>query len=308
MIESGSHTPGVRAADFRLPPGTALRYERPDPALAPFCPSYIVLASEPSPERTSEWMLPSWGMIWIALVGGRVAVSIGNREYASLPQAALYGVTSRAMPVSAEGGVTIGIELSPLGWARFIGKPAEAFRDRITPLGEVWPEAQVAELTSRLQASDQALDVKGILDGFLLRHLPAPTRDEPLIAAMQALIADDGTHDLVTASAALGVGGQTLRRLSKRHFGFPPKLLLIRTRFLKAFVPMLTERRFVDPTGQASGYHDLPHFIRDSRRFLGMPPRRFLALETPYLDAALRARHLVLGHPTPAIDGPAGVD
>ena len=45
MIESGSLTPGIDPAMFGLAPGSALRYEIPDPRLAAFVSDYHVLDS-----------------------------------------------------------------------------------------------------------------------------------------------------------------------------------------------------------------------------------------------------------------------
>lgn len=304
MIESGSHTAGVSAAEFGLPVGTALRYESPDPALRPLFPSYAVLDSDLAaldPERPIEWMLPGWAQIWIVLTAGPIRVRIGNRSYDPLRSAVLYGVTSHAMPTMANGGTTVVIDVSPLGWARLFGPAAETLRDQITPLGNVLPPAQVAELVHALQASDHARDVKGVLDAFLLRHLPPPNRDEPLVARMTALLADPAVGDLALAAARAGIDVRTLRHLSKRYFGFPPKMLTMRSRMIRAVVAML-----LDPAASPAlppFYHDLSHFNRDGRRFLSMTPRRFQALKVPYLRAALRARTRVIGVATPALDG-----
>ncbi|WP_242097919.1 helix-turn-helix domain-containing protein [Sphingomonas sp. CROZ-RG-20F-R02-07] len=302
MIESGSHTPGIAAADFGLPAGTALRYERPDPALEALFPSYAVLDSDLAllaPDRPVEWMLPGWAQIWIVLTAGPIRVRIGNRSYDPLKSAILYGVTSRAMPTMASGGTTVVIDVSPLGWARLFGADAEALRDRITPLGEVLPTEWVTELVDTLQASDHALEVKDRLDAFLLRHLAPPNRDEPLIARIMTLIADDRTDDLPVAAKAMGITVRTLRRLSKRYFGFPPKILLMRSRIIRAIVPMLLDGQ---DTPAPPPYHDASHFNRDGRRFLGTTPRRFRALAVPYLRAALRARRQVIGSAMPALD------
>lgn len=306
MIESGSHTRGISAAAFGLPRGTALRYERPDPALAALFPSYAVLDSdlaELDPGRPSEWMLPTWAQIWIVLTAGPIHIRIGNRDYDPLHSAVLYGVTSRAMPTTANGGTTVVIDVSPLGWARLFGAEAEGLRDRITPLGDVLPTAWVAELVEALQASDHALDVKAVLDDFLLRHLPAPNRDEPLIAKVMTLLVDDRIGDLPLAAEAAGINVRTLRRLSKRYFGFPPKLLMMRSRMIRAIVPMLVGDDGEGAVSVPPFYHDVSHFNRDGRRFLGMTPRRFAGLTVLYLRAALRARHMVIGSATPALDG-----
>lgn len=306
MIESGTHTPGVSAADFGLPPHTALRYERPAPALERYVPGYAVLDSEPGQWPGSvEWMLPGWAQIWIVMTTAPITVKIGRRDYDPLPAAVLYGVTSRAMPVTAQGGVTIGIDVSPLGWARLFRLSAEKLRDQVTPLGAVMKPALVAEVTSALAQSDLALDVKGILDAFFARHMGEPHPDEAMIAQIMALIADDEVADLTAAADMRGIDQRTVRRLSKRYFGFPPKTLMMRTRFIRTFLPLLAQGREADHATVPRGYHDRSHFLRDATRFLGMTPRRFIAHESPYRDAALRARRLVIGKPTPSLDGGA---
>ena len=296
MIESGSHTPGVSAADFGLPAGTAIRWERPDSRVAPFFPAYAVLDSDYAIYGPgNSWMLPSWAMIWIVLTDEPIGVTIGNRRYLRLGSANLYGVTSVAMPVTSRGGVTIAAEVSPLAWARYVSTPADRLRDRITPLGEVWPPEQVDELIAALHRSDRDLAVKGVLDAFFLDHRPSATPHEELIARFWALIADPTVLDPAIAAERLGVSQRALLALSKRYFGFPPKLLLMRARFRRVLEAML----LADDSGVlgevAEGYHDASHVIRDANRFLGVTPRRFLATDPRYLRAAIRARRLVIG-------------
>ena len=305
MIESGTHTPGISAADFGLPPHAALRYEEPAAALRPYVTSYIVLDSEPvDPPLTSEWMLPSWAQIWIIITRDPVTLTVRNRHYKAMPVAVLYGVTSRAMHATALGGVSIGIDVSPLGWARLFRHSSDLLRDRVTPLAELMQPATVDELVSSLSASDQSLDVKELLDAFFARHLAKPHRDEPVIARIMRLICDPDIKSLEDAAVKTGIPSHTLRRASQRYFGFPPKTLMMRNRFLRAFVPMLLTRERTDPKAVPANYHDRTHFLRDAKRFLGMTARRFTVIETPYLDAALRARQMILGAPTPALDPP----
>ena len=303
MIESGSHRPGVFARDFGLPDHTALRYEQPAHALRELLPSYAVLDSEPGfPHLEETWMLPSWAMIWVVLAEDPISVSVGNRRYGELSSAILYGVTSSAMPVRSNGGVTIAIDISPLGWARFFKQSAETLRDRITPLKEVLPPSLVNELVNRLYHSDRALDVKGILDDIFLRALPAPHPDEAMIADMIRILSATGRSDLSEASASLGIQPLKLRRLSQRYFGFPPKILQMRTRFLRIFLNMMINPCDDYESLISEFYFDRSHFLRDSKRFLGMTPWQFLDLNTSYLTAALRARRLVMGVPTSSLD------
>ena len=303
MIESGSHTPRVVAADFGLPPYTALRFERPAEDVRRFISSYFVLDSEFSEGRFGpEWLLPTWAQIWIVMTEGPIMVRIANRSHDPLATAVLFGVTSRAMPVSARGGVTIGMDVSPLGWSRLFRRSADQFRDQVTPLESVMQRDLVGKLTRQLARSDQALEVKGVLDAFFEQHLGSEQHDEPMIAQIMDLIADESLSDLTVAASARGIDLRTVRRLSKRYFGFSPKLLMMRTRFLNALVSLLDKGADADHSIIPRGYHDRSHFIRDAQRFLGMTPRQFLKEKSPYAAATRRARALVIGAPIPSLD------
>ena len=97
------------------------------------------------------------------------------------------------------------------------------------------------------------------------------------------------------------ISPDTLRRLAVRHFGFTPKMLLRRARFLRSFVQLFVSGNPTDVTAIDPSYHDMPHFLRDANTFLGTTPRRFMQLANPFLTASVRARAAVLGAPTQAL-------
>ncbi|HEY0312047.1 MAG TPA: helix-turn-helix domain-containing protein [Allosphingosinicella sp.] len=305
MIESGSLTPGIIPGAFGLPPGTALRYERPAAHLTGYLASYAVLDSVVEDAwHPVEWMLPGWAQIWIVMTPEPIKVRIGNRAYEPVPRALLYGVTSRAMPVAARGGVTICVDVSPLGWARLFSRPADALRDQLIPLETILADAKVAELASALARSDQALEVKGVLDDVFTSLTAVPNRDEAGIRQIWKAIADEGVTDLATAVGVHAMDPRTASRLSKQYFGFPLKLLIMRSRFFRALLPLLEAGAYADHAAVPTGYYDRSHFLRDAKRFLGATPRLFMARPSPYAAAARRARTLVIGSPIPALDRP----
>ncbi len=292
MIESGSLTPGVSADDFGLPPGTALRIELPAPAIRPFVDHYHVLDSDPAVWGDAiTWALPSWPIIRFAFAP--MATRLGNRIYDPMPEAALYGFTSRARELRTQGGVTVGAGLTPLGWARLFAFPAEALRDQIVPLSEVLPADRVATVHRQLRDATLERDVKPLLDAFFAPLLTEPVRAEARIAALMRLVGDDTVHDIGTASERAGMSSTALRRLSTRYFGFPPKTLLVQERFMRSLRRMLLAGGPPDYSQIAPTYFDKSHFLRDATRFLGMTPRRFLARDHRYPLAIARARRLV---------------
>ncbi|NIJ08798.1 AraC-like DNA-binding protein [Sphingomonas vulcanisoli] len=303
MIRSGSLVPGTDPAAFGLPAGTALRYERPDPVLQPLLPSYAVLDSDPAVWKGPDaWVLPGWGQLWIVLTSGTVTVRTRKRQPTRLGSVVLYGNSSRAMPVTSQGGVTVVVDLSPAGWARLIDRPADDFRDQIVPLDRFWPPDRVQDLLSRLHASDRGEGVKAILDDFFLSQLPEPHRDEPALADISRWVREVDTPPVSAMVKQLGISQSALLRVANRHLGYPPKLLMRRTRFLRALTGMMMAESPPAQAGIPSGYHDVPHFLRDANEFLGTTPRRFLALPMPYLRSVLRARAMVIGAPLPLLD------
>lgn len=285
---------------FGLPPDRYLRFERPADALRDHLLSYAVVGAKVG-VATVDWALPGWARMWFFLPERPFTISIGNRSYETLPPAVLVGVTSQVVRISGEGGMAICVDLSPRGMARLTSVSAETLRDRVTPLDEVVHPALITKLTRALQESDRSLEVKAVLDDFFLRNFGPEHPDEPIIAKIMALIADANGGDLGAAAAALEVERRVLRRLSKRYFGFAPKILMMRSRFLSALIGLVGEGNRADYGATPPGYHDVPHFIRDAQRFLGMTPRQFMALQTPFFQASLRARTLVLGASTPTL-------
>ncbi|HEX8389082.1 MAG TPA: AraC family transcriptional regulator, partial [Sphingomonas sp.] len=89
------------------------------------------------------------------------------------------------------------------------------------------------------------------------------------------------------------------------------KLLLRRARFLRSFMRIFRAEDDPGYTRIDRSYFDVSHFLRDADRFLGMTPRRFSKLSTPFLDGSVRARAAVLGHATQALhdiqDAPAKI-
>jgi len=76
MIASGTHTPGVDAGDFRLPVGTAVRFERAAEALRPVMSTYAARGSNTLLWAGAiNWRLPSRAQIWISLDAGPIEIT-----------------------------------------------------------------------------------------------------------------------------------------------------------------------------------------------------------------------------------------
>lgn len=294
MIESGSSVVGVDPASWGLPPGTAFRLDLPAPDLRPFITDYHIQDSDEAVHAgTVTYPLPAWPVIRIILATEAISLQLGPRRYV-LPVASLYGTTTRSMAVTSYGGITIGIGISPLGWSRLFSVSADKVRDQVVPLDTMMPAAAVHALVETLRTADLVKDLGPILNDFLRDRLSPPGPHEEVIVGLTHLINDDKTEDIASATRQLGVEANALRRIAIRYFGFPPKVLLVRARFVRSLVRMMLGDCITDYSKIAPTYFDRSHFLRDARRFLGTTPRRYLMRHNAYMFANLRARRDVI--------------
>jgi len=200
-----------------------------------------------------------------------------------------------------------GVGLLPLGWAKFIDAPAAdfancavdgltdpVFSDFVALARSVYgtrrdPDAELARITQ-----------------FFMAQLDRPVLDETRIMAIHGALVDPDTVTVRDLVARAGGSQRTVERTCRRAFGFPPKLLLRRQRFMRSLTHFL-----LDPTlkwiGAIDGhYHDQAQFVRDFREFMGMTPRQYAALPKPIIGAVMHERARFATSATQALDSPEG--
>lgn len=287
-------------AEQSLPGGGIARYERPADPIRDLITGYHFYRA-PRGQARSDWFLPGTANIRISWYNKPIAVTIGKRCFDPLPQAALFGPTSQAIHARTRGGFMVGIGISALGWSRLFRQSADEVADAIVPLQGMWPAEDADALCRLLQGHDIAQPVAPLLDAFLLPRLVTPHRDEHLIATLARLIVDADVVHVRDIARAMNIDESRLRRLAYRNFGFSPRLLLRRTRFLRSIIPVSRNATAPASHAIAENYFDQSHFIREARRVLGMTPVRFAELEKPFLTASLALRPKVLGADTQAL-------
>ncbi|WP_375419822.1 helix-turn-helix domain-containing protein [uncultured Sphingomonas sp.] len=287
-------------AERQLPGGGVARYERPSDRLRDLITGYHFYRA-PRGQARSDWFLPGTANIRISWYNKPIAVTIGDRHFDPLPPAAVFGPTSKAIHATTRGGFMVGIGVSALGWARLFKQPASGVADQIVPLDTLWPVEDVITLCGLLQGHDIDRPVAPLLDAFLQPRLLEPQRDDRLIAELASLVIDERVTQVSDIVAAMNVSESRVRRLSYRYFGFSPRLLLSRTRFLRSIIPLTRPAPVPVAQAIAETYFDQSHFAREARRVLGMTPVTFAELEKPFLAASLELRPKVLGADTQAL-------
>ena len=259
-----------------------VRIGLPDPSLAGYVTFYYVVTAQ---EPVADFLYPEWGNVRFNIHGDMVAMLPGL--YPPGPQlATLFGPTDRAATVTSTGASRIaGIGFTPLGWNRFIALPAHELANRIKPLecefglcGDDWRATIIA-----LGDDDDA-----ILDQFdatLATRLNRTSAPDTVALRLDEVLRAN-PRDVATFAALMAMSPRTLSRYCARIFGFAPKRLLRRQRFLDTLGQVRTQpdAKFVELLDER--YFDQSHFIRDFRAFMGMTPRAYLACSRDIFQVA----------------------
>lgn len=299
-MADGSGEPPNRAVVYD---DVVVRYYRPAAALGEFVVDYGIYDSGPPGRHRANTYPPGIANLCILIGGGAMQVRIRNRFYPEAPRAMLFGPTSHAMRVDSDGGRLVGMGITPLGWSRLFDRAASATANRLLPLSELWGVAAAGTIHARLSTAGSDAEVVETLNAFLAARLGPATKDESLIAALARLVLDPAVEESTTAAERMGVPVPTLRRLANSYFGFPPKLLMRRARFIRALVAVAVYGERADFARFAPSYYDRSHFIRDAQLFLGMTARRFASEMTPLMRAMIEGRRRTFDQPMQSLIG-----
>jgi AraC-like DNA-binding protein len=270
-----------------------IRFYRPAEQLQPYISTYY-LADIPAGEPVHDLLHPEWANIRF-IFSGHWTARLGDMEVnSSTTPATIYGPTSRTISITGIPPTrTAGVGLLPLGWSHLIGLPADKFSDRMASLEEVFPDADSLWQSARDAVDDTAL--RSVFDKFFLRLATVQRRPTPLLQLAHALLLDPAITTAEQFAAALGRSSRQVARLSLDMFGFPPKLLLRRQRFLRTLAVLRANLDKPWMTLIDGAYYDHSQFVRDFHRFMDMSPTQYFALPRLLLDPAARLRQSQIG-------------
>lgn len=198
-----------------------------------------------------------------------------------------------------------GVGFLPLGWARFFETDAAACANMICD-GAAHPAfAHFARLQDVLCDPEASLDEQhdALVTG--LKAAMRESRDEARIARVHAALVS-GEHTAVhTLAEACAMSIRTLERICQRYFGFSPKLLMRRQRFMRSLTTFMLHRGRPWTEAMDDHYHDQAQFSREFRAFMTMNPSEYAALDHPILTSFMEARARIWGSPAQTLDPPA---
>lgn len=283
-----------------------VRFHQPPAAMRPYFTTFYITEIDAGAEgRVTDHLHPEWANLRI--VSGVLPVSELLKEP---PVGHLAGIvtgpTSTALRFTAGTSRIWGIGLLPLGWAKFVGASAHTFADRLCdPAGE--PSlSPLCPLVDSLfgPVADEAAELARItrhFESLAAREVP----DEARIRATHHALVDPEVATVAVMAEHAGLPTHTLERVCRRHFGFPPSLLLRRQRFMRSLSQYMLDPSLMWIGAIDSHYHDQAQFVREFHRFMGMSPRAYAALPHPVLAGVMRARMAAAGAPVQALHDPS---
>ncbi len=272
-----------------------IRYYLPAEGLRPYIGSYSF--TDVVGDAPPALLQPGWANVRFTLAGqSTMLVADTERTSRDMP-ARICGPTSRAYRLTASPPTrAVGVGLLPVGWAHLVIQPAHQFADRIKPLSAVFPADGDRLLCALREAVDDESSC-AILDAYFQRlHAARPAPPSHVIHAHELLL----KPEITTAgqlAAGLGLSRRHVSRLSLNMFGFTPKLLLRRQRFLRTLALIRGRPHESWATLLDEAYYDQSHFVHDSHRFLGMSPSAFFAQQRSFFDLVTGLRRQTIGQP-----------
>jgi AraC-like DNA-binding protein len=289
---------------------TSAHFAAPHPELSRYVTTYYVAeVNSPDGQEVTDLLHPEWGSVRY-LCRGSVRGSAQPDPMVAIAPVTLIGHSSRASQIACASMRIASFGLLPLGWQRFVGLPASRFADRSADASETKTRTDFAALFNAVSTAKGLGEIAAIFDTALLHTLSQPTKnneeDEAMIEALHVALLDPEVSSVAEINGRLDITATQLERLSKRVFGFAPKLLLRRQRFLRTLALLMREPQskwgeILDPQ-----YYDQAHFNRDFQRFFGMSPKQYLALDKPIVLAGAIARMEALGDPLQGLHAPRG--
>lgn len=145
------------------------------------------------------------------------------------------GPTSRAIKFALGPSRIWGLGLQPAGWARYLALPASQFADQIVDARHVPAFAPFLPLLDNVRNARTGFDETARLINAHLLDLDARSAPvHPKVFEVQEALRDPEIADVERLAGRIDIGRRSLERLCSRYFGFPPKLLLRRQRFLRS--------------------------------------------------------------------------
>ncbi|MDN3647052.1 helix-turn-helix domain-containing protein [Pontixanthobacter aestiaquae] len=282
-----------------------VRFHEPSIDLGRFFTTfYCVDFKTENDEIVEDALHPEWAGLRI-MAGARPHCRIGDSEPVSNADVMVTGPSSLPLYFSNRSTRMWGVGFLPLGWATFFGQPADKYANTVFDARKEPAFHHFVALADKLlepgQTEEQEL---AHIEEFFREGCARFGKEDPRIQIIhQALMEPELPHVSVMAERC-DLNQRTLERLCRKHFGFSPKILLRRQRFMRSLAEFMLDPSMGWIGAIDSLYFDQSHFVRDCQDFLGMSPSEYSAMDHPVIAGFMRERMRAHGSAVQTLDEP----
>jgi AraC-like DNA-binding protein len=250
----------------------------PHPKLKPYVKAYSLVRQDATATPVVDISLMLSASQLRFVLAGACAYQCGNEASMPLPEIALIGPISEPFRITSAGPtLTFIVDLTPRGLALLWSQSAEDIANRVIALDEQAGGlfAQLFEIVSKASSNESRIAATNAV--LLQRLAKGAIRHQDRYEKIDALIRRDPVEGItvVEIAAAFGISERQLIRWTRQLYGFRPKLLLRRARFLRAVEAILAKPCASWQDIASVSYYDQSHFCRDFRMFCGITPGQF---------------------------------
>ena len=170
---------------------------------------------------------------------------------------------------------TIGIEFNPLGAYRFFHFNLNEIQNKIYSLRDLLGKTgnQLIRQINELPSPDQKI---AALQQFLIRQLSQQNEDSIFDYCIEKILASKGRITIKELEKKTGYSSRWLNMKFNNKIGVSPKNLSSIIRFKQYFQAFINgNEKYFLKNDFYELYYDQSHFIKDFKRFTGLPPTRF---------------------------------
>jgi len=268
-----------------------VRFYRLSEALQPYFTALYTTTIECEPGvLVTDCLHPEWAAVRFT-EGTPPIACIGPGQMVPQWPFVANGPTSKCIQFGVTKSRVWGLGLQPIGWSKFVAQPANQLSDRTVDGSNEQAFALFAPLLERVQTAEGDADrIARRINDYLMQHVDRPAAQEKQILACQQALRDPDVANVAELGERLEIGERSLERLCGRYFGFPPKLLLRRQRFLRSLAAYMLDPNRNWSEALDGQYYDQAQFVKDFRSFMGMTPSEYADTPHPILEKIMRQR------------------
>lgn len=226
---------------------------------------------------------------------GSGSYRFANGEVAPTCPVTVIGPTTGPVVASSDCPLAIfGWGMTPAGWSALMGEEAPAYVDRAFDARQIFGDwiMQVREQLLAASEFSEQIEIGCLAAEDIFRFKDKAPFE--FTSKVDSWLSQAGDPDVELLAQNTGLSLRQLERMTKRHYGMPPKKLARKYRALRT-AQALAHGDSLDDAGLALAFYDQSHLIREVKQFTGLTPTQLRAGQSELTEMTMKGRRSLGG-------------